>query len=90
MALFSINQVNYKDIIKYPDMDIFQDQTTFLCGESGCGKSTLFKLLNGVVSAGSGTITYKGKPVEEYDPTKLRREVLLVGQSVYLFDGTIR
>lgn len=90
MALFSINQVNYKDIIKYPDIDIFQNQTTFLCGESGCGKSTLLKLLNGVVSAGSGTITYKGKPVEEYDPTKLRREVLLVGQSVYLFDGTIR
>lgn len=90
MALFTLENVNYKNIIKYPDMEISEGNATFICGESGSGKSTLLKLLNGVISPTDGEITYLDKNIEDYDPIALRREVLLISQSVYLFDMSIR
>ena len=89
MPLFSLKDVNFKNIIHYPDIEIAENSVTFVCGESGCGKSTLLKLLNGVDSADSGEILYAGNPLEEYDPVALRRDVLLCGQSAFLFDGSI-
>jgi len=90
MALFNVKNVVFKDIIKYPEIEISGGLATFIRGESGSGKSTLLKLLNGVISLDEGEITYAGKNIEEYQPIALRREVLLVSQSVYLFDGPIR
>jgi putative ABC transport system ATP-binding protein len=90
MSLFSLQNVNFKNIIYYTDIEIPKNCVTFICGESGCGKSTLLKLLNGVISADSGEILYADKPIEKYDPIALRREVLLCGQSPFLFDGNIK
>jgi len=90
MALFTLENVNYKNILRYPNLEIVENCATFICGESGSGKSTLLKLLNGVISPTSGVITYAGKYVDDYDPIVLRREVLLVSQGVYLFDMTIQ
>jgi len=89
MPLFSLKNVSFKNIINYPALEITEGRVTFICGESGCGKSTLLKLLNGTASADSGEILYAGKPLEEYEPVLLRREILLCGQSSFLFDGNI-
>jgi putative ABC transport system ATP-binding protein len=90
MTLFSLKNIDYKNIIQYPDIEIYDGSVTFICGESGSGKSTLLKLLNGVISPTGGVIFYHGKNIEEYDPIKLRRDVLLISQSVFLFDLTIK
>jgi putative ABC transport system ATP-binding protein len=90
VSLFSLHNVNFKDILRYPDLEIAEGVVTFVCGESGCGKSTLLKLLNGTASADSGAVLYRGKPVEGYDPVELRREVLLCGQAPYLFVGSVK
>lgn len=87
--MFLTKNLKYKDIV-YPDIEILENKTTFLTGDSGTGKSTLLKLFNNVISSDNGLITYYGKPLESYDPVKLRRKVLLLGQTVYLFDKTIR
>ena len=71
-------------------MEIPKAITTFISGESGSGKSTLLKLLNGVLSPSAGDITYLDKTLEEYDPIQLRKSILLVGQSVFLFDKSIK
>jgi len=89
MSLFSIKNVRFKNIIHYPDIEIPEGLSTFICGESGCGKSTLLKLLCGVSSIDAGEITYNGISISDYDPIKLRREVLLCGQSAFLFDKSI-
>jgi putative ABC transport system ATP-binding protein len=89
MPLFSLKEVQFKNIIHYPCIEIPESLATFICGESGCGKSTLLKLLNGTASADSGKILYSGKNIETYDPVALRREVLLCGQAAFLFDGSI-
>ena len=90
MALFDLQGVAVQDFAAYPDLEIEAGRVTFFCGASGSGKSTLLRLLNGVTSATRGHVSYRDKQIETYEPTALRREVLLVGQSVYLFDGTIR
>lgn len=79
----------FKSMIHYPEILIESGQASFIKGASGCGKSTLLKLLNGTLSPDSGTIYYQGTDIESLDTIKLRQEVLLAGQSVYLFHGTI-
>jgi putative ABC transport system ATP-binding protein len=76
-------------MIRYPDIKIAKGKTTFIHGPSGCGKSTLLKLINGTTSPDSGEIFYKGNNIENIDTIDLRREIILVAQSVFLFTGTI-
>ena len=90
MSILQLKNINYKNILHYPDIAISQGITTFISGESGAGKSTLLKLLNGILSPTSGTIFYQGKSIDEYDQIALRREILLVGQSSFLFNSTIK
>lgn len=90
MLLFSLKDVWVKDIVRYPDLGVESERVIFLCGKSGCGKSTMLKLLNGSGSADGGRLEYCGTEITEYDPIALRREVLLCGQSVYLFDSSIK
>lgn len=90
MELFSMRDVRFKGILHYPAVTIEAGRATFVCGKSGCGKSTLLKLLNASVSPDSGEICYLGKPLAKFDTIALRREVLLVSQTVFLFDDTIR
>ena len=88
--LFKLSGLRFKDFLSYPDIEIKAGKATFICGESGSGKSTLLKLLNGVLTPAAGSIFYNGKDLAEYDSIGLRREVLLVGQAVYLFDKDIK
>ena len=90
MVLFTLQDVKFLDIITYPGLEIAEGGATFLCGESGSGKSTLLRLLNGTLSKAAGHIRYRDRDIEDCETIALRREVLLAGQSVYLFDKTIR
>ncbi len=62
---------------------------TAIVGPSGAGKSTLLRLLNRLVDPDEGTIAYRGRPLDEYDPLALRREVSLVPQLPALLEGTV-
>jgi putative ABC transport system ATP-binding protein len=63
--------------------------TTSVVGPSGAGKSTLLRLLNRLADPDSGAIAYNGRPLTEYDPLKLRREVSLVPQLPALLEGSV-
>jgi putative ABC transport system ATP-binding protein len=60
-----------------------------IVGPSGSGKSTLLRLLNRLADPDSGTIAYRGQPLDSYDPLELRREVALVPQLPALLEGTV-
>jgi putative ABC transport system ATP-binding protein len=62
---------------------------TAIVGPSGSGKSTLLRLLDRLADPDSGEIDYRGKPLAEYDPLALRREVSLVPQLPALLEGTV-
>lgn len=89
-AILSATGLKFLDLIAYPPIEINPAKATFLTGESGSGKSTLLKLLNATAAPSAGVILYEGSDVEGLDTVKLRREVVLAAQGVFLFDGTIR
>ena len=89
-SILSAQGVTFRQRIHYPAIEIPNAQTTFVRGDSGTGKSTLFKMFNATASASEGVIYYQGRNLLEWDAVRLRREVLLVAQSVYLFEGSIR
>jgi osmoprotectant transport system ATP-binding protein len=56
-----------------------------LLGESGCGKTTLLKMINRLVDATSGTVTFDGTDVQSLDPIGLRRQIGYAFQGIGLF-----
>jgi putative ABC transport system ATP-binding protein len=62
---------------------------TAIVGPSGAGKSTLLRLLNRLADPDRGTISYRGRSLDSYDPLALRREVSLVPQLPSLLEGTV-
>lgn len=88
MELFRTEGLAFHDIA-YPDLTVKEGRATFVTGDSGTGKTTLLKLLNGVASPTSGAVYYRGDNIVRLNPIDLRREALLVSQSVFLLDETI-
>ena len=62
---------------------------TAIVGPSGAGKSTLLRMLNRLSDPDSGEIFYRQRPLAEYDPLALRRQVSLVPQLPALLEGTV-
>jgi len=88
--ILKTKNLSFNDSIYFPDIEISKNQVTFVVGKSGSGKTTLFKLLNGTVSPSSGDIFYNNKNILDLDTINLRKEISLISQSVFLFDGTIK
>lgn len=62
---------------------------TAIVGPSGVGKSTLLRLLNRLADPDSGTVSYRDRALDQYDPLALRRQVSLVPQLPALLEGTV-
>jgi len=88
--MFILKDVIYKDILHIPYLQIQKEKITCIIGESGSGKSTLLRMLNDLQSPTSGTIEYNGKLISDYPPIQLRRDVVMLGQTPPLFDGTVK
>ncbi len=87
---FVLHSVKYRDILTVDNLTIADRAITCIVGESGGGKTTLLRLLNHLISADEGTIQYRNRPLEEWDPVQLRRRVILAPQSPVMFPGSIR
>jgi putative ABC transport system ATP-binding protein len=61
-----------------------------VAGPSGSGKSSLLRLLNRLDAPGAGQIRLRGVPLEEIEPTALRRRVAMVFQAPVVLPGTVR
>ena len=62
---------------------------TAIVGRSGSGKSTIANLVAGLYSPSSGTILVDGIDLESVVLDSYRRNLGLVSQEAFLFDGTI-
>ncbi|WP_028401118.1 ABC transporter ATP-binding protein [Ectobacillus panaciterrae] len=88
--MFTLQNVSYKDILHIPELTIQEGKVTCIIGESGSGKTTLLKMLNDMHSPDSGTVLYRGEPISSYSPIQLRREVVMLGQTPPIFEGTVK
>ncbi len=88
LSIFEMEQLACGEIV-YGDLSVSQGEVVAIVGPSGCGKSTLLRLLNGTRNPTAGAIRYRGEPVADMDKAQLRRRVVLAGQSVFLFPGSV-
>ena len=83
-------RVNGKSILKEITVSLTENCITGIIGPSGSGKSTFLRLVNKLISPTKGTIHYKGIDLADFSPRELRKEIGLVQQRPYLFNGTVR
>ena len=86
----SFSYKNRDRVLKNIDLDIPHNKVTAIAGESGCGKSTIVNMLLRFYDADDGRITFHGRDYRSFDPAELRRKIIMVPQTVYVFSGTIR
>jgi ATP-binding cassette subfamily B protein len=65
-------------------------ETLAIVGPTGSGKSTLLRLLLRFYEVGGGRIRLDGKDIRQLNLRDLRRDVGLVSQDIYLFQGSVR
>lgn len=74
------------------DLSIERGERVALLGPNGAGKTTLVLHLNGILTAGAGTVTVAGLPVGKRHLAEIRRKVGIVFQDPddQLFMPTVR
>ncbi len=65
-------------------------QITAVIGPSGGGKSSLIRLINRMSEPTSGSIYLDGTNIFTLDPVDLRRQVAMVLQKPFMFEGTVK
>src|SRR6185437_9371692 len=83
-------QFDGPEILRNFSCTIAPGTTVGIVGRSGSGKSTLAKLLQRLYVPESGRILIDGIDLQQADPMWLRRQVGVVLQENFLFNGTIR
>ena len=74
------------------DLHVHQGERVALLGPNGAGKTTLVLHLNGILTAGAGTVAVSGLPVEKANLKEIRRRVGIVFQDPddQLFMASVR
>jgi cobalt/nickel transport system ATP-binding protein len=74
------------------DLHVHRGERVALLGPNGAGKTTLVLHLNGILTAGAGSVAVSGLPVEKRNLAEIRRRVGIVFQDPddQLFMGTVR
>ena len=61
-----------------------------LHGPSGSGKSTLLRLMVRLEEPAEGVVSFKGRPLPDYSPPELRRNIHYFQQNPTLVDASVR
>ncbi|WP_442916943.1 ABC transporter ATP-binding protein [Lysinibacillus sp. 54212] len=81
--------IENRPILQSISGSFYKGKITTLVGPSGAGKTTLLKMCNGLLLPTEGKILIKGQPIEEYEPTLLRRTVGIVLQSAPIIRASV-
>ena len=76
-------------VVRDVSLSIAASETVGFAGETGAGKSTLTKLVPRFYDVNEGAVRVDDVDVREYALQALRDDIAIVGQSPYLFSGTV-
>lgn len=82
-------RVDAADVLHNMSFQINSNSVIGLVGRSGSGKSTISKLIQRLYFPQSGRISIDGMDVSLMDPQMLRRQIGVVLQENFMFNGTV-
>ncbi|MBD3190419.1 MAG: ATP-binding cassette domain-containing protein [Candidatus Heimdallarchaeota archaeon] len=93
-SAFTLQSVSFeigeKIILSDISIGIDAHKITGIIGPSGAGKSTFLRLLNKLISPTKGMVLYQNQSMAELPSQQLRKEIGMVQQQPFLFDGTVK
>lgn len=78
-----------KPVLHDVSLEIKRGEIVGVAGASGCGKSTALRLLLRLSHPTGGTLRIHGLPIEELSREAIARQFAFVGQTPFLFAGTV-
>ena len=81
---------NKENVLSHVNLDVKPGEYVALVGSSGAGKTTLCSLIPRFYDVTGGAVLLDGIDIRDVKLKDLRRQIGIVQQDVYLFDGTIR
>lgn len=85
----SFAYVDKQYVLKNLDFTVQPGETVALVGHTGSGKTSIISLMNRLYEIQEGDILVDGIPIKEYQLEKLRKNIGVVLQDVFLFSGTV-
>ena len=79
-----------RQILKDVNFELESGHSIAIVGPSGSGKSTMINLIPRLYDVTGGAVYFDGIDVRDLDLTYLRKNVGVVTQDTYLFNGTIK
>src|SRR5579862_6473072 len=79
-----------KEVLREVSFAAKAGSTTAIIGPTAAGKTQMLYVLIGLLKPDSGTVTYDGEPLADYDKVALHRQVGFVFQDSILFNLTLR
>jgi ABC-type multidrug transport system fused ATPase/permease subunit len=80
---------NNRQVLKELDLYLPRGTTLALVGSSGAGKSTLADLLARFYDPTSGSITFDGIDLRDFDLASVRKNMGIVSQDTFLFNDSV-
>ncbi len=77
-------------VIKNISIKINRGEKAAIVGFTGAGKSTIANLVLGFYNADSGSVIFDGVDILKINKTKLRENMAIVQQNIFIFKGTVK
>ncbi len=85
----SFGYVTRSKVLQNVNLEAHPGEAVALVGPTGAGKTTLLSLIPRFYDISQGKITIDGYDVKELRTEALRRQIGIVSQETFLFDGTV-
>lgn len=78
-----------EDVLKDINLEIPAGSSAAFVGHTGSGKSTLMNLIYGFYKIKNGSLKFDGVDINELNMVEIRKQMAIVFQNPYIFEGTI-